>query len=409
MSADTFILSNARIFTPHDEGMPLRGAKSTSVREYRELLVEEGRVAELSESGFKGRNIPRLDCGGALVTPALVDPHTHALYGGSRESELPLKLAGADYMEIHRAGGGIASTVRATRAASSESLLAKAKNDLEEMQRFGVTTVEIKSGYGLDFETEIKTLKIIRELQDIMDMNIVSTFMGAHSVPEEYKGNTAGYIDFQIREIMPAVADMGLAEFCDVFCEEGVFSVEETREIFKTARELGFKLKIHADEIASLGGAELAAEMKLISADHLMAVSDAGIQALSAPAAPVAVLLPGTSFYLRQNYAPARRMLDSGVAVALASDYNPGSCPSLNMQFILNLAYLYLRMKPEEILTAATLNAAYAVDRAKRVGSLDVGKDADFIIWNADNLEYPLYRFGQNLVKNVYRQGRKII
>ncbi len=409
MSGNSYILTNARIFTPHDEGRPARGKKGYALREYCEMLVENGKVAAVSDVEIQARDIPKVDCSGALITPGLVDPHTHTVYGGSRENELPLKLAGASYMEIHQAGGGIASTVRATREASAESLLTQAKKDLELMQKFGVTTVEIKSGYGLDYETEVKTLEIIQKLQQIMDMNIVATFMGAHSIPEEYKGNTGGYIDFQINEVMPKISEKGLAEFLDVFCEEGVFSVDESREIFKAAKELGFKLKIHADEIVSLGGAELAAEMNLTSADHLMAISDAGIEALAQPNTPVAVLLPGTSFYLRQNFAPARKMLDAGVAVALATDYNPGSCPSLNMQFVLNLAYLYLRMRPEEILTAATLNSAYAIDRARRVGSLDVGKDADFIVWNANNLEYPLYRFGQNLVRNVYRQGQKIV
>jgi imidazolonepropionase len=402
-----FAIVNANIITPIDINSPSKGENQGNVMQVKHMLVEDGFIKLLTNDFGVLPECETIDLKGALVTPGLIDPHTHLVHGGSREREIPLKLQGASYMEIHHAGGGINSTVIATRRSSKSQLKEKALEDLKHMLSLGVTTVESKSGYGLNLEDEIKTLEVSNELDDIQSLDIVHTFMGAHSIPQEYKQDSQRFIDLVTNEMMPLIKDRKLAEFCDVFCEDGVFDVEQSRNILQKAKEFGFKLKIHADEIVSIGGAELAAELNAISADHLMAVSKQGIRDL-AKSNVIAVLLPGTSFYLGKNYAPAREMIANNVPIALASDFNPGSCPSDNFQFIMNLGYLYLRMKPEEVLTACTLNAAYAIDRASDRGSLTEGKIADFVVWNSENLEYLMYRFGKNHVKQVWKDGKKV-
>lgn len=407
MINQTFALVNANILSAKDEGISLRGNKQSELSSYKHMLVREGKVALLTNNISELPNCYQIDCQGALVTPGLIDPHTHLVHGGSREYEIELKLKGATYMEIHEAGGGIGSTVNDTRKAGFHELKEKAIKDLNHMLSLGITSMEAKSGYGLNFKDEIKCLNVVNELNIEHPIDIVSTFMGAHSIPVEHKDNPEKYIDFLCEEMLPYVAKNNLAVFCDVFCEKGVFSVIQSRKILNAAKEYGMKLKIHADEIESIGGAELAAEMRATSADHLMAVSKEGIKRLG-EAEVVAVLLPGTSFYLQKNYAPAREFIENNVAVALATDFNPGSCPSDNYQLIMNLGYLYLKMNPKEILNACTLNAAYALGIADSTGSLDVGKKADFIIWDSDNLEYIVYRFGKNHVRQVYKAGRKV-
>ena len=348
------------------------------------------------------------DAEGLLVTPGLIDSHTHLIHGGSRENEFSMKLNGVPYIEILNNGGGILSTVKATKEASEEELYKKAKKSLDRMLEFGVTTVEEKSGYGLELNTEIKQLEVARVLDKNHPVDLVHTFLGAHAVPEEYKENHKAYIDILVDVMMPKIKDMGLAEFCDVFCEEGVFTIEESEYILQKAKEMGYKLKIHADEIESLGGAELAAKLGCVSADHLMAASDEGIK-MMAENNVVANILPATSFNLNKNYADCRKMIDMGAIVSLSSDYNPGSCPSENLQLVMQLGCLHLKMTPNEVLTAVTINAAYAIDRVDKIGSIEVGKNADFVVFDARNVEYLMYHFGINHTKKVYKNGNLVV
>ena len=348
------------------------------------------------------------DAEGLLVTPGLIDSHTHLIHGGSRENEFSMKLNGVPYIEILNNGGGILSTVKATKEASEEELYKKAKKSLDRMLEFGVTTVEEKSGYGLELNTEIKQLEVARVLDKNHPVDLVHTFLGAHAVPEEYKENHKAYIDILVDVMMPKIKDMGLSEFCDVFCEEGVFTIEESEYILQKAKEMGYKLKIHADEIESLGGAELAAKLGCVSADHLMAASDEGIK-MMAENNVVANILPATSFNLNKNYADCRKMIDMGAIVSLSSDYNPGSCPSENLQLVMQLGCLHLKMTPNEVLTAVTINAAYAIDRADKIGSIEVGKNADFVVFDARNVEYLMYHFGINHTKKVYKNGNLVV
>ena len=348
------------------------------------------------------------DAEGLLVTPGLIDSHTHLIHGGSRENEFSMKLNGVPYIEILNNGGGILSTVKATKEASEEELYKKAKKSLDRMLEFGVTTVEEKSGYGLELNTEIKQLEVARVLDKNHPVDLVHTFLGAHAVPEEYKENHKAYIDILVDVMMPKIKDMGLAEFCDVFCEEGVFTIEESEYILQKAKEMGYKLKIHADEIESLGGVELAAKLGCVSADHLMAASDEGIK-MMAENNVVANILPATSFNLNKNYADCRKMIDMGAIVSLSSDYNPGSCPSENLQLVMQLGCLHLKMTPNEVLTAVTINAAYAIDRADKIGSIEVGKNADFVVFDARNVEYLMYHFGINHTKKVYKNGNLVV
>ena len=345
------------------------------------------------------------DAEGLLVTPGLIDSHTHLIHGGSRENEFSMKLNGVPYIEILNNGGGILSTVKATKEASEEELYKKAKKSLDRMLEFGVTTVEEKSGYGLELNTEIKQLEVARVLDKNHPVDLVHTFLGAHAVPEEYKENHKAYIDILVDVMMPKIKDMGLAEFCDVFCEEGVFTIEESEYILQKAKEMGYKLKIHADEIESLGGAELAAKLGCVSADHLMAASDEGIK-MMAENNVVANILPATSFNLNKNYADCRKMIDMGAIVSLSSDYNPGSCPSENLQLVMQLGCLHLKMTPNEVLTAVTINAAYAIDRADKIGSIEVGKNADFVVFDARNVEYLMYHFGINHTKKSIQKWK---
>lgn len=346
-----------------------------------------------------------IDAEGKLVTPGLVDCHTHLVFGGWRQHEIPLKLAGASYLDILKAGGGILNTLKSTREASEEALTERTKGFLDDMLSMGVTTCEIKSGYGLSLSEEEKQLRVIQRLQQEHPMDIVSTFMGAHAVPQEYKTDPDAYIDLICNEMLPMAAKY--AAYCDVFCEDGVFSVEQSRRILKKAAECGFGLKIHADEIEEMGGAALAGELPAVSAEHLIATGEKGIPAL-AMGGVIADLLPQTSFYLDKPFAQARQMIEAGVPVAVASDFNPGSCPSYNLQFAVNLAMLRYRMTPQEILTAVTLNAACSIGLGKKLGTVEIGKQADLLVWDAEDFDLVCYRFGSNLVKKVIKNGRLV-
>ncbi len=350
-----------------------------------------------------------IDAEGRLVTPGLVDAHTHLVFGGWRQKELAQKLRGVSYLEILRQGGGILSTVRSTRLASYEDLVKKAEGILNKMLRHGTTTCEAKSGYGLDTDSEIKQMKAVRELQlKRHPVDLVSTFLGAHAVPEEYKGNKKEYIKLVCEEMLPQVKEYKLAEFCDVFCEDSVFDLEESRAILEEGKKYGLVPKIHADEITPLGGAALAAEVQAISADHLIKTTDEGLEAM-AQAGTIAVLLPATSFYLNESYARAKKMIELGVPVAVASDFNPGSSPNLSLQLPMNLACLKYRMTPEEVLTAVTLNAAAALNRSWFIGSIESEKQADIIMWDAPELDYIFYHYGINQVKTVIKKGKVVV
>ena len=346
----------------------------------------------------------KLDAGGRLVTPGLVDAHTHLIFGGWRQNELAMKIRNVPYLDILAAGGGILSTVKATHAATEDELAAKASAALDEMLAFGTTTCEAKSGYGLCPDEELKQLRVIRRLNKEHPMDVAATFMGAHALPPAYKENREGYLRLLCEEMIPAVAKEQLASFCDVFCETGVFTAEESRRILECGREYGLIPKIHADEIDPIGGSQLAGEIGAISAEHLIVCPEDGIDSM-ARGGTIACLLPATSFYLNSTYAPARRMIEKGVPVALASDYNPGSCPCLNLQLVMNIACLKYRLTPEEVLTGVTLNAAAAIGMADKVGSIDRAKQADLVIWDAPDLNYLCYRLGSNLVHTVIKKG----
>lgn len=369
-------------------------------------IVAVGKTSEVKESGWIGSTTQSIDARGKLVAPGFVDPHTHALYAGSREHELSLKIKGVPYLEILKQGGGILSTVRNTTQASDEEIKAQTLKRLRTMLCLGTTTAEIKSGYGLSLQEELRALRLIHELNNEQPVDLVATFMGAHAVPPEYTEET--FTDWLISDVLHKVAQENLADYCDVFCEPGVFSVESSERILLEARKQGFKLKIHADELESAGGAELAGRLQAVSAEHLLQASDAGISAM-AENHVIGVILPATSFNLAKNtYARARDMISQGMAIALATDCNPGSSPTESMPLVLTLASLYLRLTPEEALTAATINAAHAIGRADTVGSLEVGKQGDVLILDVPNLDYLPYHFGVNPVETVIKKGKLV-
>ena len=373
------------------------------------VAVKDGIITEILSGGRipAGEFDEEIDAEGKLVTPGLVDGHTHMVFGGYRQHEIAMKLAGADYLDILRAGGGILDTVGKTREASKEELYKKTEGFLDEMISMGVTSCEAKSGYGLDKESEIKMLEVINELNENHDMDVVPTFLGPHAIPPEYEGKGDEYIEMTCQEILPEIRKRNLAKYCDVFCEDSVFNAEQSRTYLKCAEELGFGLKIHADEIEAIGGTELAGEMEAASAEHLIAITESGMDAM-AKGGVTAMCLPATSFYLDKTYAPARTMIQKGIPVAMASDFNPGSCPSLNLQLVINLGSLKYKLTPEEVLTAVTINPACAIGLGEKVGTAEPGKQADFVIWNAPDFEMVCYRFGSNMADKVIKKGNLV-
>ena len=376
------------------------------------VIVTDGFISHILKKDETVRvdkqNYNMIDASGKALLPGFVDPHTHFVFGGYREEEFSWRMRGDSYMEIMQRGGGIVNTTRATRDATEEELMTAGRQRLDAMLRLGITTVEGKSGYGLDKETELKQLRVMRQLNESHPMDIVPTYMGAHALPPEWKGREEAFIDFQIEEMFPLVAQQQLAEAVDIFCEKGVFSIEQSRRYLKAAREQGFHLKMHADEIVPLGGAELAAELNCLSADHLLQASNEGIRAL-AKAGTVATLLPLTAFSLREEYARAREMIDAGCIVALATDLNPGSSFTASVPLLFALACIYMKMTPEEAVTALTINSAAALGRADRIGSIDIGKQGDLILLQCPSYKFLPYHVGMNIVEHVIKNGEIVV
>ncbi len=384
-----------------DGAVAIQGDRIVLVGDTREVLAEAGEDANI------------IDASGKVVMPGFVDPHTHVVFAGDRASEFEMRLQGASYMDILAAGGGIMNTVRATRAAGLDEIVAQSRQRLDRMLAHGSTTVEAKTGYGLDTENELKMLEAIRLLDEDHPVDLVPTFLGAHAIPAEYKGRVDDYVSLVVEEMMPVLAAKGYLDhdptlFCDVFCEEGAFSVEQSRRILAKAKELGMRLKIHSDEFKALGGTALAVELGATSADHLACTPDEEIELLG-NSDTIGVLLPGTPFGLAEDhYSPARKMIDMGVAVALATDLNPGTCYCESMPFIMALACRQMGMTPSEALVASTINAAHALGLGHEVGSLEVGKKADLLILDSPDYRHLAYRFGANLVQAVVKAGRMV-
>ena len=372
------------------------------------VVIEDGIIVDVDEasnisSRYDESEYEIIDASEKAVLPGFIDSHTHLIFGGYRADEFSWRLRGDTYMSIMERGGGITSSVRATRSTVLEEFVETGRKRLDKMMAFGVTTVEGKSGYGLDEETEIRQLEAMRILNESHPVDIAATFLGPHSVLPEWKGKEDEFIDYMI-EVMKKVRERNLAEFADIFCEKNVFSIEQSRRFLKSAKEMGLKLKIHADEIVRLGGAELAAELGAVSADHLLQASDKGIR-LMAENNVVATLLPATAFCLKEDYARVRDIIDSGCAVALATDFNPGSCFTNSIPLVIALAAIQMRMSVEEIITALTINAASALSRQDSIGSIEAGKKADIIILEFPSIHFLPYHAGVNIVETVIKNG----
>lgn len=396
------------------------GRGGPALAAYEGRIVAVGQLDEverqLAELGVEEGRVTRIDAAAGTVTPGLVDPHTHLLFAGTRHAEVQLRQLGHGYLEILAAGGGILQTVRETRAASDEQLLGTGRRWLYELLSHGVTTAEVKTGYGLDSATELRLLALAGRLGAEGPVEVIPTFLGAHAVAPEFRDRpdaADAYLATVIDEQLPQVAEQGIARFCDVFCERGVFDQDGSRRLLQAAQNLGLAARLHADEIEPSGGAELAAEIGAFSADHLGAVSAAGIDALARAAESgrpvVATLLPATSFFtLKDRYAPGRTLIERGVPVALGSDFNPGSSPTPNAQLVLSLACLRLGLSPAEALAAATINAAAALGIEESQGSLEIGKHADIVLWEPESHELLPYWLGADLVRTVIKRGRQV-
>ncbi len=406
---NNLLIINAHIVTP-------TGNRARKGKEMNELLDIPCGTVEVTDGiiTYVGPNrkeeFPNeyrvLDAEGQVLLPGFVDSHTHLVFGGYRPEEFMWRMRGDSYMSIMERGGGIVNTMKATREASFHELKEKAEKYIDVMSRMGVTTVEGKSGYGLDKETELKQLKVMAAINrdPHRKVEIATTFLGAHALPPEYKDREEDYIDFLINEMLPYIKEEYLAENCDVFCEKGVFTVEQSRRLLSAAKEMGYGIKIHADEIVSFGGSELAAELHALSADHLLHASDEGIRRM-AEENVVATLLPLTAFTLREPYARGREMIDAGCAVALATDLNPGSCCSGSIPLTFALACIYMRLSVEEAITALTLNGAAAINRADSIGSIEVGKKGDFALLDTDTYYVLPYYTGMNSVQCTIKEG----
>lgn len=413
-SVDLLIVNSNELITLKDgSARPRTGQQMQSLGIMRKgcLAVKDGRIVAVGKTSeirkeFRAENI--ISASGKTVMPGFVDPHTHLVFAGSREDEFQMRVEGASYMKILDTGGGILKTVKQTRRAGVDRLVDFGFKTLDVMLEHGTTTVEAKSGYGLTVKDELKILRVIKRLNQMHAVDVVPTFLGTHAVPPEYRNNPREYVDLVVKDMIPRVAAKGLAEFCDVFCERGVFSLEQSRRVLVAGKNYGLKLKVHADEMSTLGGAELAAGVGAVSAEHLLFSSDAGIKAM-AKKGVIAVLLPVAAFCLMTGrYADARKMISFGVPVALGTDFNP-SCWVENQQLVIAFACHFMKLTPAEAITAATINAAHAIGRAGEVGSLEVGKKADVIILDVPNHKFLGHRFGVNLVDKVVKSGRLVV
>ncbi len=371
----------------------------------KDKIIACGSYDEVLEEVLKTPHTVEIDASNKVVMPGFIDSHTHLVFAGSRENEFEQRIKGAGYLDILKSGGGIFNTVRATRAASKEELIKKSLKHLDTMLKFGTTTIEAKSGYGLTIGDESKQLQVMNELNKIHPIDIIPTFL-VHTTPPEFNSRE-DYIDFVINDMLPKMR--GKAEYCDIFCEHDVFNLDQSLKVLTAAKKLGFKLKIHADQLTDTGCAQLATRLHATSAGHLDHISREGIDAM-ANSGTIAVLLPGASFFLGSDiYAPASEMISKDVAVALGTDFNPGSCPTESMQIILTLACIKMKMSPAQAINAATINAAHAINRADIIGSLEVGKRADIIILDVPNHKCIPYHFGVNLVYHVVKKGKIVV
>ena len=381
-------------------------ANKDGVQSYEntKIFIDNGLISTEEEN----KDYLAIDCRGKMVTSGFVDPHTHPVFYNKRDSEYAMRLAGSSYEEIANNGGGIISSVNGVRKASEDELVTKLDKRLDRFIENGTTTIEAKSGYGLNIESELKSLSVIDKLNSTHPIDIVPTFMGAHAFPNEYKDDHLGYVELICKEMIPAVSEQGIAKFNDVFCEKDYFSINESRQILECGIKYGLKPRMHADEFVDSGAAELAGEIGAFSADHLMAVSEEGIKAL-ADNNVIATLLPGTTFFLgKSNYAPARKLIDAGITIALATDYNPGSSHIQSMPFIISLACLFLGLTVEEAFAAATYNAAQTLGLNNEVGSIELGKKADLIIWDLDSLIDIPYYISNHPIQKVLKNGEVV-
>ncbi len=371
-----------------------------------DIVIEDGKVYDIGHELGSADNI--FDCSSMLVTPGFVDPHTHPVFLNYRESEFNLRLKGNSYEEIAKAGGGIINSIKDVRQTPKLDLINKVKNRMDTFLKLGTTTVECKSGYGLDLESEVKSLKVIRKVNEMHDIDMVPTFMGAHAFPPEYENDHNGYVDLICNEMLPEIAKQGLAKFNDVFCENGFFNIQQTERILNKGKKLGLFPRIHADEFEDSGAAKLASKLSVLSADHLMAVSLEGIQSM-AENNIIGILLPGTTFFLgKSNYAPYKKLKDSGIDIALASDFNPGSCNIQSMPFIVALSCIYLKMDIIDAIQSATYIAAKSLMLEDQIGSIEKGKNADIILWGLKTPEQIPYHFLENKVKTVFKKGKVV-
>jgi imidazolonepropionase len=418
MKSDTVIIKNARqlLTLRSDQEGPRTGEhmEDLGIIDDAALAVSDGKIVAVGKTEEVLGQVKMddktsvIDAKDKVILPGFVDCHTHPVFAATREEEFEMRVKGRPYQEIAAAGGGIKSSVRTLRAASKEELIELTLPRLDRMMSYGTTTIEAKSGYGLSLDDEIKMLEVIKELNELHPIDLVPTFLGAHEIPEEYKSKREEYVQLIVEKMIPEVAKRKLAVFCDIFCEKGVFDIEESRKILSAAKDHGLKLKLHADQLTALGGSKLAAELGAVSADHLEFIDDQGIEMMK-QAGVIGVLLPGACFGLgMKEYPPARRMIDQGLPVALATDFNPGSSFSESMPIILSMACLMMKMSPAEAVAASTINSAYAVDKAEEVGSIEKGKKADLVIWDVRDYREIPYHYGVNLVDQVIKDGEAV-
>jgi len=409
------LFRNASIYTPADKGSPLCGMRQAEVNRFEKgaIFTKDGKIAAVGDERSVLASIApahpdeEIDCLGRCIVPGFVDPHTHMCFASLREEEFIQRLEGMNYLEILERGGGILSSVRSVRGASEAELYSVCRGHALAALSFGTTTLEIKSGYGLDTQSELKMLRVIERIGRDLPLDVVPTFMGAHAIPGEYAGAADEYAALIIDEMIPAIAQQAIARFCDLFCEKGVFSVDQGRRILEAARKAGMGVKIHADEVHDLGGAALAAELRAISAEHLLSSTGENIRAM-ARAGVIGILLPATAYSMQKEFAPAREMVKLGLPVAIGTDCNPGTSYTESMPFVFGLAVLGMRLSISEALVASTLNAAYSIGMAEQAGSLDVGKNADFILLDGESPAILAYHAGVSPVMRVYKKAELV-